>query len=115
MRRSEFSNSDALIIARWMVRTRLLETLCEIDPLAAFDVRIKEDFADLVESGTAAFAEAVHDRKNGVRVSVHFDDCRYEFGAAVVDGEIHIDRRSDYFDTPKLKPARFPRARDASA
>jgi hypothetical protein len=81
-----------------MVRTRLLETLCEDDPIAAFDHRIKSDFADLVESGSVAFAEAAYDRQNRVRVSVHFKDCRYEFGAAAEGGCIRVDRRSDYFE-----------------
>lgn len=98
MRPLRFSNNEVLVIARWMVRTRLMETLCEADPIAAFDAKIKGDFADLVESGAASFAEAVYDLQNRVRVILHFGDCRYEFGAAAVGGTIQVDRRSDYYE-----------------
>jgi len=98
MRPLTFSNSEVLVIARWMVRTRLLETLCEADPVAAFDEKIKGDFAELVESGAASFAEAAYDHRGRVKVTLHFGDARYEFGAAAEGGRIQVDRRSDYYE-----------------
>lgn len=94
-----FRKSETLAIARWMVRTRLLETLCEDDPLPAFDARIKNDFAELIEGGLVTFAEAAYDRGNRIRVVLHFADCRYEFGAVASDGVVQVDRRTDYFET----------------
>ena len=89
-----FSNSEALAILKWMVRTRLVETMCEADPRAAFDRRIKDDFAELMEAGVLAYAEVAHEDAGIIAVRLHRDENRFVFRAAAVDGRIEIERRA---------------------
>ena len=89
-----FSNSEALAVLKWMVRTRLVETMCEADPRAAFDRRIKDDFAELMEAGVIAYADVTHGEEGIISVSLHRDENRFVFRAAAVDGRIEIERRA---------------------
>ncbi|TWH00615.1 hypothetical protein L598_001000000530 [Mesorhizobium sp. J18] len=89
-----FSNSEALAILKWMVRTRLMETMCEPDPRAAFDRRIKDDFAELMEAGVVTHADVTHDEEGILSVSLDRDGDRFVFRAAAVDGHIEIERRT---------------------
>ena len=89
-----FSNSEALAVLKWMVRTRLLESMCETDPKTAFDARIKDDFAELMEAGVITYAEVSHGDRGVISVRLHKDGERFVFRAAVVDGRIEIERRA---------------------
>lgn len=89
-----FSNSEALAILKWMVRTRLMETMCEPDPRAAFERKIKDDFAELMEAGVITHADLVHGEEGIVSVSLDRDGDRFVFRAATVDGRIEIERRA---------------------
>jgi hypothetical protein len=89
-----FSNNEALAISKWMVRMRLLETMCEPDPRAAFDCKIKDDFAELMEAGIISYGGVAHGEHGIVSVSLHRDGNRFLFRAAVVDGRIEIERRA---------------------
>jgi len=89
-----FSNSEALAVVKWMVRTRLLETMCEPEPRQAFDCRIKDDFAELMEAGVVEFADVTHGDEGIVSVRLHRDGNRFAFRATVVDGGIEIERRA---------------------
>jgi hypothetical protein len=91
-----FSNSEALAVLKWMVRTRLLETLYETDPRAAFDRRIRDDFAELMEAGVITFADAAHGENGAVTITAERDGDRFSFGARVVEGRIEIERRAAY-------------------
>ena len=93
----DYSNSEALAVMKWMVRARLMETMCEAEPGAAFDGKIREDFAELMEAGIISFAEVTHRAEGGVSVTLHRDDSRFVFGAAVVGGRIEIERRAMCF------------------
>lgn len=92
-----FSNTETLAVVKWMVRTRLMETLCEPDPRAAFDRKIKDDFAELVEAGAIAYAEAIHDEDGIISVKLHRDKTRFVFKATVAEGRIDIERRAECF------------------
>jgi len=89
-----FSNSEALAILKWMVRTRLLETMYEAAPREAFDRKIKDDFAELMEAGVITSAEVSQAETGIVSVSLHRDGDSFVFRAAVVDGRIEIERRA---------------------
>ncbi|MGN6470797.1 MAG: hypothetical protein ACTHLC_14590 [Rhizobiaceae bacterium] len=91
-----FSNSEALAVVKWMVRMRLIETMYEAEPREAFDRKIKDDFAELMEAGVFTFAEASHGAEGIVSIRLHRDEDRFQFGAAVVDGRIEIERRAAY-------------------
>jgi hypothetical protein len=93
----KFSNTETLAVVKWMVRTRLLETLCEPDPRAAFDRKIKDDFAELVEAGAIAFGEAIYSDGGVVSVRLHRDRTRFVFKAIVAEGRIEIERRAECF------------------
>src|SRR5690606_9346583 len=98
-----FSNSEALAVLKWMVRTRLLETLYETDPRAAFDRRIRDDFAELMEAGVITFADAAHGENGAVTITAERDGDRFSFGARVVEGRIEIERRAAYMWSPGLR------------
>jgi hypothetical protein len=89
-----FSNSEALAILKWMVRTRLLETMYEVEPMKAFDAKIKDDFAELMEAGVVTTAEVSQDEEGTVSVWLHRDGDSFTFRAAVIDGRIEIERRA---------------------
>ncbi|WP_173931650.1 hypothetical protein [Chelativorans sp. Marseille-P2723] len=90
----KFNNSEALAILKWMVRTRLMETMYEPDPRKAFDRKIEDDFAELMEAGVITFAEVTDGEEGVIAVKLHRDDERFVFRAAVVDGQIKIERRA---------------------
>ena len=94
-RAMRFSNTETLAVVKWMVRTRLMETLCEPDPRAAFDRKIKDDFAELVEAGAIAFGEATHDDGGIISIRLHRERTRFVFKATVADGRIEIERRAE--------------------
>jgi hypothetical protein len=89
-----FSNSEALAVLKWMVRTRLLESLCEADPQAAFDTRIRDDFAELMEAGVITYGEVAHGANGVVSVRMDRDEDCFVFGATVLEGRIEIERRA---------------------
>lgn len=89
-----FSNSEALAVLKWMVRTRLVETMYELDPRAAFDRKIKDDFAELMEAGVIAYAEVAHGDEGDVSVTLSRDGSRFVFRATVADGRIEVERRA---------------------
>lgn len=91
-----FSNNEALAILRWMVRKRLLETMYEPDAREAFDRKIKDDFAELMETGVIKYAEVTHSEKGIISVRLHRNDCRFVFRASVVDGRVEVERRALY-------------------
>jgi len=89
-----YSNSEALAVLKWMVRTRLLETMCEADPRAAFDARIRDDFAELMEAGVITYGEVSHGGNGVVSVRIDRDEDCFVFGATVMEGRIEIERRA---------------------
>jgi hypothetical protein len=89
-----FSNSEALAVLKWMVRTRLLETMYEPEPRGAFERKIKDDFAELMVAGAITSAEVSHEEGGIVSVRLHRDGDGFVFKAAVVDGRIEIERRA---------------------
>lgn len=89
-----FSNSEALAVLKWMVRTRLIETMCEAEPRAAFDARIEDDFAELMEAGVVSFAEVTHGADGIIAVHLHRGEDRFTFRAAAVGGRIEIESRA---------------------
>jgi hypothetical protein len=91
-----FSNSEALAVLKWMVRTRLLESLCEADPQAAFDAKIRDDFAELMEAGVITYGEVAHRMQGVVSVRIDRDEDCFVFGATMLDGRIEIERRAMY-------------------
>lgn len=89
-----FSNTEALAVLKWMVRTRMLESLCEADPHAAFDARIRDDFAELMEAGVITYGEVAHGPKGVVSVRIDRDEDCFVFGATMHEGRIEIERRA---------------------
>lgn len=91
-----FSNSEALAVVKWMIRTRLIETMYEPEPPAAFDRKIKDDFAELMEAGVITYGEVTRGADGAITIGLERDADRFAFGAAVVDGRIEIERRAMY-------------------
>jgi plasmid stabilization system protein ParE len=89
-----FSNTEALAVVKWMVRTRLLETMYEPEARKAFDRKIRDDFAELIEAGLVAHADVTHDEEGTVSVKLHRNGDRFVFRATVADGRIEIERRA---------------------
>ena len=89
-----FSNTEALAVLKWMVRTRLLESLCEADPRAAFDAKIRDDFAELMEAGVIDYAEVAHGAMGVVSVRIDRDEDCFVFGATMEEGRIEIEKRA---------------------
>jgi len=71
-----------------------METMCEPDPRAAFDRKINDDFAELMEAGVITYAEVTHGEEGIISVSLSREGDRFVFRAATVDGRIEIERRA---------------------
>ena len=89
-----FSNSEALAVLKWMVRTRMLESMYEAEPRKAFDTRIRDDFAELMEAGVITYGEVSHGADGVVSVRIDRDDDCFVFGATMQEGRIEIEKRA---------------------
>lgn len=89
-----FSNSEALAVLKWMVRTRMLETMYEAEPRAAFDRKIRDDFAELMEAGVITYGEVAHGAAGVVSVRIDRDEDCFVFGATMQEGRIEIEKRA---------------------
>jgi hypothetical protein len=90
----EYSNSEALAVLKWMVRTRLMETMFEPEPRKTFYCQMEDDFAEMMEAGVITSAEVTQGDDGIVSVRLQRDGDSFVFGAAVVDGRIEIERRA---------------------
>ena len=95
MARSALSKQEAVGAAKWMLRTRLLESLCEEDERDAFVRRLEDDLACLVEEGSLTFAEVECGERLDCAVRIYFDDHYLVVRGRVEDGRIEIGRCLD--------------------
>jgi len=72
--KGSLGKQEVIGAVKWMMRTALLDTLCEADPRSALVRRLHDDLSALIEDGSLTFAEVECDADMTCAARIHFGD-----------------------------------------